>query len=144
MSQNLRRPREKKVLWLYWWRYLMTSHHPAKFSGHERCGSGMFFVVEEHDFTCLLNSLFFLKHMLSWSHIRNFTSKIWRNLTSTCVPNKSSSIRVTYVIGQRAIKYKQRKLLCLPETVTRRRKKKRTGKAIAKLFALNANTKSFS
>ena len=56
----------------------MTRHHPAKFSGHERCGSGMFFVVEEHDFTCLLNSLFFLKHMHvmithTQFHIKNLT-----------------------------------------------------------------------
>ena len=37
----------------------MTSHHPAKFSGHERCGSGMFFVVEEHDSHAYLIHYFF-------------------------------------------------------------------------------------
>ena len=41
----------------------MVNHHAAKFDGNRRCGSGdMFLEVEKHDFTCLLNLLFFLKH----------------------------------------------------------------------------------
>ena len=53
LLQDLARSRDQRVKWIYGWDLLKVNHHPAKFGGRNRCGSGdMFSVAEEEDSRC--------------------------------------------------------------------------------------------
>ena len=59
MSGDLGRPLSYRLPSLYGYEALIISHHPAKFGGHMKCGSGdiAFLMTEEQDYKYSLKSV---------------------------------------------------------------------------------------
>ena len=57
-KKDTARPSDKRVMWLYGWKALVLSRHPAKCGGRWHCGSSdIFLVAKEKHCTCSLKSV---------------------------------------------------------------------------------------
>ena len=127
------------------------SHHPTKFCGFRKCGSGNIMVlichviVEDHVIKALKSAitLFSKAHGMSYLHIRNFTIKVALTKIFAFVSSDSSLILVTpSCITNDEIT--QKKTFVGPsKNGHRKQKKKKEKKGNIKAFCLTCKSKKF-